>query len=90
MDEQPTLQEGVSLLDIFSVSFFPSFVRPYVVLRPFLFLRSWPMNADPLMRADPAGLTRPDGCSWNPGTPPLGSAAQQAKSRFKSAMRAHG
>lgn len=26
------------------------------------------MNADPLMRADLAGLTRPDGCSWNPGT----------------------
>lgn len=26
------------------------------------------MNADPLMRADLAGLTRPDGCSWNLGT----------------------
>lgn len=26
------------------------------------------MNADPLMRADLAGLTRPDGCFWNPGT----------------------
>lgn len=38
--------------------------------------RSWPMNADPLMRADPAGLTRPDGCSWNLGTP-LGRATSK-------------
>lgn len=61
-----------------SLLFLLPFACPFVVLQPFLFLRPWPMNADPLMRADPAGLTRPDGCSWNPGTP-LGSGRATRK-----------
>lgn len=58
---------GASSLS-FSLSSVHPFVRSSIVLRPSLFLRPWPMNADPLMRADLAGLTRPDGCFWNPGT----------------------
>lgn len=53
------------------LSALPLFLSPFppsIVLRSSLFLHPWPMNADPLMRADLAGLTRPDGCFWNPGT----------------------
>lgn len=47
---------------------FPPSVRLFVHRSPISSLSPWPMNADPLMRADLAGLTRPDGCFWNPGT----------------------
>lgn len=60
-----------------SLSLFLSSIRPSVC--------PWPMNADPLMRADLAGLTRPDGCLLE--SRDFGSGAQRAKSRFKSATR---